>query len=137
MAKMRIEGMDAVVDDMIRMGQQVGPVADRMLLAGAEIVKQTWKNAIQRHDFIDKHDMIDSVGYSRKPQIVQEVRSIAVYPQGKDRKGIRNAEKAFVLHYGRNNMDASNFVDEAETEAAPRAEAAMVEIWNDFIEKGS
>lgn len=137
MARMRVEGMDAVIEDMIRMGQQVGPVADKMLMAGAEVAKEAWKHSIQKHDLIDKHDMIKSVGFPRQPKTVNDVRSIDVYPQGKDRKGIRNAEKAFVLHYGRNNMDPTYFVDEAERESNEAAEKVMTDIWNDFIEKGS
>ena len=137
MAKMRIEGMDEVIEDMIRVGQQTGPVADKMLLAGAEEVKKAWKRSIEKHGLINYSDMLKSVGYPRKPKTVNDVKTIDVYPQGKDRDGVRNAEKAFVLHYGRSNMDPTYFVDEANREGEEAAEKVMTEIWNDFIEKGS
>jgi hypothetical protein len=34
-------------------------------------------------------------------------------------------------------MDASHFVDAAEIEGEPKATAAMVKRWDEFIEKGS
>lgn len=137
MARVNVVGMDAVLEDMKRMGELTGPVADQMLLAGAAVMKRSWKQSIQKHDFIDTHSMIDNVNFPKKPKSIQDVRTIDVYPQGKDKNGTRNAEKAFILHYGRSNMDASNFVDEAEQNAKAESDAAMEKIWNHFIEKGS
>lgn len=137
MAKMEVTGMNAVLQDMKRMGELAGPVADQMLLAGAAVMKRSWKQSIQKHNFIKTHSMIDHVDFPKKPKTVQDVRTIDVYPQGKDKNGTRNAEKAFILHYGRNNMDASHFVAEAETNAKDESDAAMEKIWNHFIEKGS
>lgn len=137
MAKLTIDGLDETVEQMARMKQLTGHVADQMLLAGAAVMKRSWKETITRHDFIESHSMIDHVNFPRKPKTVLDVLSIDVYPQGKDDNGVRNAEKAFILHYGRSNMDASHFVDEAEQKAKAETEAAMVKIWNHFIEKGS
>lgn len=137
MAKMKIDGLDETVEQMARMGQLTGTVADQMLLAGAAVMKKSWKDTITRHDFIDSHSMIDHVNFPKKPKTVLDVLTIDVYPQGKDDKGVRNAEKAFILHYGRSGMDASHFVDEAEQKAKAESEAAMVKIWDHFIQKGS
>ena len=48
---------------------------------------------------------------------------------GKDKHGVRNVEKAFILHYGRSNMKGDRFVDEAERIAEENAIPAMQEVW--------
>lgn len=35
--------------------------------------------------------MIESIGYSRKPQTIGGAMALVVYPLGKDKKGKRNA----------------------------------------------
>lgn len=136
MARLDVSGMDEVVEQMKNMQMLSSKVADEMLLAGAEIMKKSWQQTISRFGLIDTGDMLKSVGYPRKPKDINDARTIDVYPQGKDRDGVRNAEKAFILHYGRSNMDPTEFVDVAEQEAKAEADAAMEKIWNHFIENG-
>ena len=130
-----------VVDDMIRMGQLVGPVADEMLLAGAEEMKKAWVGAINLFGHVDNKTMRDNVKPTKIKTLGNHEKSIFVYPQGSDRnnqkKPRRNAEKAFVLHYGRSNMDGSHFVAKAETDGEPKALAAMEARWDQFLENGS
>ena len=59
-----------------------------------------------------------------------DVKYIYVSPQGKDHKGVRNAEKAFINHYGTSKIKATHFVDDAETEASEKAVDAMQDVWN-------
>lgn len=136
MARLDMSGMDEVIQQMKNMQMLTSKIADEMLVAGAEVMEQSWKKTIARFGLIDTDDMRKSVGYTRKPKSINDVRSIDIYPQGKDRDGVRNAEKAFVLHYGRSNMDPTAFVDVAEQEAKAEADAAMEKIWDDFIENG-
>lgn len=140
MAKMQITGLDEVTEQMKNMGQLSGRVADEMLMAGSAEMVPAWKNAIQRYGHVKTGTMLNSV----KPTKIKNRpagKELYVYPQGYDRnnrkKPTRNAEKAFVLHYGRRNMDASHFVDAAEIEGEPKATKAMVKRWDEFIEKGS
>lgn len=137
MAKLKIDGLDETVEQMARMGQLTGHVADEMLLAGAAEMKTAWQDAITLFDHVDTGDMRRKVGYNKKPKSVMDGKLLEIYPQGKDKQGTRNAEKAFVLHYGRSNMTGSHFVDKAETDGEPKAAAAMEARWDRFIEKGS
>ena len=57
------------------------------------------------------------------------MRCAEIYPLGKDSHGVRNAEKAFILHYGRSNMKGDHFVDNAERIAEQNAVPVMQEIW--------
>lgn len=133
MARFEIKGMDETIAEMKRMGEITGPTTDRMLLAGAEQMKTEWVNAINRYDHVDTGAMRRSVGYAKKPKEIFGGKTLDVYPRGKDKQGTRNAEKAFVLHYGRKNMTASHFVDAAETEGEQRATAAMVRVWDEHM----
>ena len=89
---------------------------DGILLAGAEQVKKAWKKAAQMHDLRDTGEMIDSIDYAKRSSKVGDVKGIDIYPQGKDSKGVRNAEKAFINHYGTSNPNypATHFVDDAD-----------------------
>lgn len=140
MANVKISGLDEVAEQMKAMGQLSGKVAEEMLIAGGSEMVKSWKSAIQRYGHVKTGTMLKSV----KATKIKERpggKELNVYPHGFDRnnrkKPTRNAEKAFVLHYGRRNMDASHFVDAAEIEGEPKATEVMVKRWDDFIEKGS
>ena len=137
MAKLKIDGLDETVEQMAHMGQLTGHVADEMLLAGSEEIKKAWQNAITMFGHVDTGAMRKAVGYSKKPKSMLNTRFREIYPRGKDKQGTRNAEKAFVLHYGRSNMTGSHFVAKAEADGEPKAAAAMEARWDRFIEKGS
>ena len=56
-------------------------------------------------------------------------RVTTIYPHGKDAKGVRNAEKAYIIHYGTSKRRGDHFVDEAEERAMDAAEQTMQEVW--------
>ena len=58
-----------------------------------------------------------------------------VYPQGKDRKGVRNAEKAFLLHYGWGQKNGDHFVDQIEREAEEPAVEAMEAVMDRYVKE--
>lgn len=153
MARFEMQGFDELLDDMKRLGELSGDVADRMLMAGAEKVKVGWRRAAEKHGLQDTGDMIESIGYARAPKTAGDVRQIDIYPQGKDRKGVRNAEKAFVLHYGTKGSNSENaqrkraktdkrpgpgipathWVDDADAESGPLVMEAMTAIWDEHL----
>ena len=140
MARFRTEGLDDIIDDMTAMGQSTGELADEMLFAGAEEVKKAWKAAIRRNKLmknrlIDKSDMLNSVNYSRTVKRIGDIKSVDIYPQGKDRKGVKNAEKAFINHYGTSEIDATYFVDDADDIAGPLVENRLRGIFYNWLKK--
>ena len=137
MARFDVEGLAPLIKDMREAGELTGEVADNMLMSSAEIVKQCWLRAAQRKRHRRTGDMIDSIGYANQPTTIDGVRCIDIYPQGTDRKGARNAEKAFVLHYGRGRLTGSKFVDIADKAASPKVQENMEKIWTEHLkEKG-
>ena len=134
MALFDTSGLDDLISEMQRLGQDVGPVADEMLDAAAGIIRDHWKETASEHGHIDTGAMINSIDFPVKGNARVMYRDI--YPQGKDAKGVSNAEKAFILHYGKHNMPGSYWVDDAETKAGPEAIEACQAIWDRFLQSG-
>lgn len=139
MAKMQSFGLDAVAVQLKELGQQTGPVAQRMLEAGAGELKALWRKEISTRGHVDTGDMLESVD-ATEPKKSADGLMIEVYPQGNDRKGVSNAEKAYLLHYGwkgratrkkadgtrgKNAKKGDHFVDAIEKAAPDLVQAAM------------
>lgn len=135
MARLDTSGIDGIIDELSRLGDIGQRVTDDMLRAGAEEVKKAWKDSADKHELRDTGDMINSIGPT-KTKTTDGARSVDIYPQGIDRKGVRNAEKAFVHHYGTSSIPAKHWVDEAEEAAGPKSQAAMEKIYDDFLNGG-
>lgn len=133
MARFEMDGFDELLAEMKQLGELSGETADKMLMAGAEQVKQAWKDSAEQHGHRDTGDMIASIGYSRTPKTAGDIKSVAIYPQGKDRKGVREAEKAYILNYGKKSKPPSHWVDDAERIAEPKVLSAMEKIWDEHI----
>ncbi len=149
MARFEVEGLDVLLDEMKRYDQLSGPTADKMLLAGAEEVKQAWKGEAERRQFKDTKAMINSIGFPRAVKRASDILSIDIYPQGKDKRGVRNAEKAFILHWGTSSSSTSKrkrkkkfsgpgiprtlWVDDADRASGPRVLDAYTRIWDAFL----
>jgi hypothetical protein len=136
MARFDTSGLDDLLADMTRLEQQTGPVAEAMTMAAAEVTKRCWQRAATEEGLIDTGAMIASIGYARKPTNFGDSLGIDIYPQGKDKSGTRNAEKAFILHYGSQRIDPTYWVDQAEGYASQEIPQALEAIWNAYIETG-
>lgn len=148
MARFRTDGIDNIIEQMKSLGELSGEVADEMLLRAAEEVKKAWREAAKRHKLKLTGQLIDSIGYPRRPKTVGDVRTIDIYPQGNStytigsdgkrvdrKKPVRNAEVAFVLHYGTSKKPATFWVDTADELAAVPVQEAMEEIWDGELRK--
>lgn len=140
MARLDLSGLDEAVETLKRMGERAGTVANDMLKAGGAEMVDAWKSAITRFGHVETGTMRNAVKPTKIRTKMGE-KILDVYPQGYDtnnrKKPTRNAEKAFVLHYGRKNMTATHFVDAAVKDGEPKANAAMEKRFDEFIEKGS
>lgn len=151
MARFEVDGLDDLVHEMKMRGELAGETAEKMLKAGAEEVKQAWRNEAERRQFRDTAAMIDSIDYSKKTKRVSDVLTIDIYPQGTDKRGVGNAEKAFILHWGttssagrkRRERRAKKFsgpgiprtlwIDDADKASGPRVMDAFERIWGEFL----
>ena len=135
MASFKTSGdlIDDVAKKLKELGEDVsGQLGQEMLDEGAKIIEFNWVKSIKNHKHIDTGDMVNSVGVAKKTK-TKKFRDI--YPQGKDSKGVRNAEKAFIAHYGKSGQLGTRFVDEAEANSAAECAAAMRKKLDEYIEK--
>lgn len=134
MARFDVSGLDETIEEMKRLGQMTGQTADAMLMAGADEVRKAWRQSAEEHRHRDTGDMIASIGFARKPKEIGSIRTIDIYPQGKDKRNIRNAEKAFILHYGTTKIRGSRWVDDADKISEQTVVPAMIRVWEQFLQ---
>ena len=134
MARFDVSGLDETIEEMKRLGQMTGRTADAKLMAGADEVRKAWKRSAEEHRHRDTGDMIASIGFPRTPKDVGSIRTIDIYPQGKDKRNIRNAEKAFILHYGTTKIRGSRWVDDADKISEQTVVPAMIRVWEQFLQ---
>lgn len=135
MARFSTTGLDELIADMRRLGEESGQLADEMLAAMAAEVQAAWKEAAEEAGLRATGDMINSIGFKRKPQTVNESKFIDVYPLGKDSKGVRNAEKAFIQHYGTSRISSTYFVDRADDLSGPTVQHVAEAKWDEYLKK--
>ncbi len=125
--------IDDITNELRQLGEDVdGELGQDMLDEGAEIIEFNWIKSIKNHNHIDTGDMVNSVKVAKG---TKAKRFRDIYPQGKDGKGVRNAEKAFILHYGKSGVNGTRFVDEAEANADAECAVAMQRKLDEYIEK--
>lgn len=143
MARLEVYGLDGLTAYLKQQQQLTGPMAHAMLDSGAEELVKSWKDKIKQKNHIDSGAMLKSVRAKKTEEGKDGFLEKTVYPQGKDKRGTRNAEKAFLFHYGWKTNAATNgphdgdhFVDEIEQEAEPNVVSAMEQTMADYLEKG-
>lgn len=125
------EGFDELISATAELADDVDSFADEIIdMAGDEFVAG-WKDSIKKHGLVDTGAMLNSVGQIKS----KSAHEVTVYPLGKDKKGVRNAEKAYINHYGRGKKVGTHFVDEAESTAQKKVDAKTEEIYDSWIKK--
>lgn len=130
MAKFNVVGLDDIQDAMLRREAATVEAVPEMLKAGGAVMQKAQADEISS-TFTSKRstgDMAKSIVVSKVKEISGGKR-VEVYPDGKDRHGVRNATKAFVLQYGRKNMPARPWFTAANTKAADEVNAEMRRVW--------
>ena len=147
MAHITTTGFGDFLKDLEGLADDVDELSEDMLSAGSEVAVDEWKKGIENEEhkiiakdgkgfqtkrgYIDTGDMLASVSRAEKsPKGTAEI-----YPQGTDSKGVRNAEKAFILHYGTSSVQGSRFVDDIEDKAAPEIYVAMGNVMDEYMKK--
>lgn len=137
MANLTMSGLDDLIDDMRRLGEESGPMAEAMVDAAVVEIREAWRETAEDYDLHASGEMIESIGFPKGTVKTGAMLYRDVYPQGKDTvTGVRNAEKAFLQHYGYKEKDGNYWVDEAEDRARLRIEKRLPEMWGEFLETG-
>ena len=134
MAKFISTGMMGVIDRLDRMAGASDNMKREMLESAANIYVDTWKRVIRAKGHVRSGDMANSVGTVFSDGNVGGATA-EVYPLGKDAKGVRNAEKAFILHYGWKSRQGDHFVDQVEADANEPAVSAMEAVMDKYMKE--
>lgn len=97
MAKMVVNGAE-LLDE--RIGRLQRDTIRQIVQAGAGAAVERMKDNTRKHGHVRTGDMLNATGASEYHEFYN-YGSQTVYPQGNDRKGVRNADKAYVINYGR------------------------------------
>ena len=65
MARMDTDGLDDMIREMQRMGQDTGEVADVLVTAAVQEISAAWKESAEAHGLIDTGAMLESIGTRR------------------------------------------------------------------------
>ena len=136
MARFDTSGLQDLLNEMRQMGQASGGVAQVMTAAAAEEITAAWKASAEEHNLRDTGAMIESIGYPEGVRRLGDIFAADIYPQGKDAGGTRNAEKAFILHYGSSRLKPTYWADDADQSSAEPVQRRLEAIWYEFLETG-
>lgn len=131
MSSIDTRGLSDIIESFKELESSVDDIAFEMLDSAGQEFKRAWENGIERNGHVDTGDMLNSV----KATVNKKAKTVTIAPTGKDRKGVRNAKKAFVLHYGNSNMLGDRFVDDIEDKGTEAAIGAMLDVYNNELKK--
>lgn len=132
MAKFTVTGLDDVMEAMLRQEAIVEEAVPEMLKAGGEVLKRAFQTETKKFNTTGR--ATGALTASIKVSAVKERdggKFVEVAPTGKDRHGVRNAEKGLALNYGRSNMPARPWFTRANIAAADDTIAEMRRVWEE------
>jgi HK97 gp10 family phage protein len=132
MADFNVTGLDDVIKDMMQHQKAAEEAVPEMLKAGAEILVKAQRDEIRSMKLVDTGDMMKSIKSDKIKKDPDGNSYIDVYPQGKDRKGVRNADKAFIAEFGKHGEPARPWMRTANAKSAEEVTDAEKEIWDKY-----
>ena len=130
MADFNVVGLDDVMKEMMSHQQAAEAAIPEMLNAGADILIKAQKSEVQSMKLVDTGDMMKSIKGDKIKKDKDGNSYIDVYPKGKDRKGVRNAEKAFIAEYGTSKLPARPWMRTANAKCSDEITEKEKEIWD-------
>ncbi len=130
MAHISFSGLEDFETRLARHEKAATDAVPDMLAAGGQAMVEAEKAAIRKYDLIDKGALMKSIK-ATKPRTKSTETSLEVYPQGKNRKGQRNATVGFVQEYGTSSMDAKPWHSEAVEKGREPVREEMNRVWQE------
>ena len=125
------DGIDKLVGDLLSLAEGVDDLCADMLDAATDTAIQDWRSGIVKAGHYDTGSMYNSVGVAH-----QSSKLRVVYPLGEDAKGVRNAEKAYIINYGKKGAARGDrFVDVINAKADEDTYREMCRVYDDRMKK--
>lgn len=134
MATFNTIGFDDIEKQFLKQSETATKAVPKMLEAGADVLVEAQQKEVDRLFGISQRAKGSLKRSIKKAKVISTSvnASIEVAPTGKDGKGVRNAEKGFVLNYGRSNMPAQPWLDAANTKSEGKAHEEMRRVWEEM-----
>ena len=98
----------------------------RIVMAGADTAEKRVRQNTQQRRHVRTGDMLAAIGSSPYKEALGGGET-DVYPLGTDRKGVRNATKAYVINYGRGRKRNGGKMGDHFITGDKQAEAAVLQ----------
>ncbi|MBP3701698.1 MAG: hypothetical protein J6I64_07395 [Lachnospiraceae bacterium] len=148
MARITMDGLDAMIEDLESIMELPDKVVMEMLNAEADVVEKAQKDKLKKFGLIGRKEggqLINSIRRTKKLTKKNLEKAIFVYPQGVRRgSGIRNAEVGFILEYGAPHKKAANgkggispthWMKQANEECAEEAVEKAAQVYDNYLKQ--
>lgn len=134
MARLSVEGLEELMQDLESVAEIPDGVAFEMLNNQADVVCLAHQKQIMADDMVDTGQLFASVGRDAVKREGAD-RHIEVYPKGRRKNGVRNAEVGFILEYGTPGRDipARNWMQRANDSCADRTTEAARQVYDEYL----
>lgn len=132
MARFEVSGIEGMQDRLLKREAAATKAVPKMLKAGGAVLVKAQQEEIRR-TFTGKRSTGDLASSIKQTSVKKkgETQCVEVYPHGNNRRGQPNATVGFVLQYGRSNMPARPWFTSSNEKAAPEAQEAMRQAWEE------
>lgn len=148
MAKISMDGLDALIEDLESIMELPDEVVLEMLEAEADVVEQAQKRKLKKLGLIGEKgggQLIGSIRRTKKLTKKNLEKAIYVYPQGLRRGDrTRNADVGFILEYGAPHRNAVNgkggiaprhWMKQANEECAEEAVEKAAQVYDKYLKE--
>ena len=135
MAKMEVNGFEALMGDFMALASMPDSVANGILEAEADVVVEAQRKTLAGM-WKGPYSTGDTARAVKKTKVRKNSggKYITVYPQGRNRKGERNAAVAFINEYGKRGQPGRPAIRTANEAAADKAVEAGEKVYNSFLD---
>lgn len=133
MARLEVNGLDALSDDLAALAALPDSVIEAILNAEADIVEREQRAAAREMGVYDSGMTAGSIKKGKVKKTASG-KSITVSPQGTNKRGDRNAEVAYINEYGKKGQPARPFIRTANERAEKEAVEAGEKILGEFLD---
>lgn len=125
MARIKYDGIGELVKDLEGYADDIDELSNATIEFAGENMRFHWIKEVMRRDFVDSQDMVRSIKRLPMTKRRRDGRYVEVGATGTDHKGVRNAQKAFILNYGsrKRNIKPSGYVTDIRDASAKEIDA--------------
>ena len=129
-ARINTVGFDSLPLALQKVVNALPEVAEEMIDAACDVLEPVMKRTATEYNIQDTGITIRSIGRGKLGKRKSDGSLYKdIYPQGKDEKGVRNAQKAFIAEYGKKGVKPRPFMRVAREECAEQMEEAMAKVY--------